>query len=78
MTDKEKILNPDRWPFWPKLPMIRHDQKPNVGIIYGDPSNGEVMFVPGANVFSVTGIQIAKDGVKVNIDELLAQGWKVD
>jgi hypothetical protein len=73
------ILSPNDWPRWPVLPMKRHgDRKPNCGLIIGDPSDGKVWFVPGANAFRADQEFIDKNAIRITIDDLIAQGWMVD
>jgi hypothetical protein len=78
-TDKEMILSPNSWPSWPILPMKRSgNQSPSCGLIVGDPNNGKVYFVPGANIWHIDDEFIKNNGSFVQVDALLAQGWTVD
>lgn len=78
-TDREMILSPNDWPKWPVLPMKRRaDRNPSCGIIVGDPFDGKIWFVPGANAFRIDDEFIKQHAIKITIDDLLAQGWVID
>lgn len=74
---KEFILDPDKWPRWPILPLIKRDGSHKTAIIYGDPGkNGDCLFVDGANMYTTA--DCWKSGVLKNVDAILAEGWEVD
>ena len=76
-TDREMILDPDSWPKWPILPLVRRGRDVSCAIIYGDPGkDGQVLFVEGANMY--TGKDSWKNGVLRQVDDVLADGWVVD
>lgn len=77
LTDKQMILSPDDWPKWPFLPMIRRGENPGSGIIYGDPKDDKVLFIPNVNLWRLSDEDMEQGSLR-NIDELLAEGWQVD
>ena len=61
------------------LPMKRsQDHQPSCGIIFGDPIDNKVWFIPGANIWRIADGDLNKNGKLVSIDDLLAEGWEVD
>jgi len=79
MTDKELILNPDKWSKWPMLPLKRQaSYSPDCGLIVGDPIGDVVYFVPNVNIWHPDKEKIEKTGRNVRVDELLKEGWVVD
>lgn len=82
LTDREFLLDPNRWPQWPHLPMkriVNHDREQ--GVIFGDPTKmGNdwcVWFVLGANLWHLKD-DTYKQGQYEKIDDLLNAGWKID
>lgn len=79
-TDREMILSPNHWSQWPFLPMKRpQDRDPSCGLVLGEPTDGDVVFfVPGANIWHIDDDYNMKHGQLIKVDDLLAEGWKVD
>jgi hypothetical protein len=77
-TDREWILDPNRWPKWPLCPMKKRGAN-ECGVIVGDPDkNGKVFFVEGANIWHYDEDYSRAHGRPVMVDDLLADGWVVD
>jgi hypothetical protein len=82
MTDLEMLKNPDKWPAWPRLPLvIRHPARVSdpmtVGFLLGDPPSDGTYTVWFGNVFDpVYPTQPKKQ--YATVEELLKDGWEVD
>ena len=77
---RKMVLNPDRWPRWPLLPLKRTNPKggmPDCVTLADDPILGKFPVWEGT-IFDgpLTGRKVIK--VYQNVDELLADGWRVD
>lgn len=84
---KLMILDQDKWPMWPNLPLKRRDSSPTVGFIMATvgfimatEEYPKVLEVYLCNVFEAADIDITKvDTIKyTSVDDLLAAGWEVD
>ena len=82
-TDREWLLNPDKWPKWPICPLkrVQSYDSPNTALVFGDPVRTDgiwtVWFVPGGNIWHIEDDTIKK-GSWEPIDKILAEGWEVD
>jgi len=82
-TDRDWILDPNKWPNWPACPMVNRKAggAPNTALIMGDPTKmgdkWHVWFVPGGNIWRMDPEQIKK-GSYEPLDAILADGWEVD
>lgn len=77
--DKQMILNPDRWPQWPCLPLKRYgkDRDVEIGVLTHDDDYVRGVYVVSmTNLFSNT--PPAEFKTYNNVDELLVDGWEVD
>lgn len=77
LTDREMILDPNDWPNWPYLPVVKRSGDGACGVILGDPQGDKVFFVPGANIWHMPD-DVTERGSLRDVDELLAEGWEVD
>ncbi len=75
---RSMMLNPERWPAWPYLPLKRRTKAGiRTAVLVAAPRDGRtVAFVVG-NIFMVD--QVTLDGVeKRTVESVLADGWVVD
>lgn len=77
MDDKAFILDPDKWPHWPVLPVKRiKDTQMDLGCLL---DTGKIIVVL-SNMWALknTPISEQKSITYRTVDELLADGWRVD
>lgn len=76
-TDRKFIADPNRWPNWPILPVVRYkDGVHETAIIVEHGMSGdEFKIARGANMWDKTTM---KGFVTITIDEIVAEGWEVD
>jgi hypothetical protein len=77
-NDREFIFSPDDWPKWPFLPLIKRGPDPACAVIWGDPKDGKVYFVPDVYIFRVNLEDLKTKGVLRSVDDILAEGWVID
>lgn len=79
---KQMILNPERWPRFPVLPLTRPDKsepfEKELGLIFQDNLNmvvlGNCLMLP-STAYELNRMETI---VYDTVDELLADGWTVD
>jgi len=77
VSEKERILNQDAWPLWPRLPMKRRKKTglPDLGFILADDLYGPIKLYKGP-VFAAP--QSLRTQEFSSLDALLAAGWVGD
>lgn len=79
-ASRAMILDEDRWPNWPILPLKRGiDNKTNVGCLVAR-TDGKPLRVVLENMFGNLSAAVAEDQYceYATVDDLLADGWVVD
>jgi hypothetical protein len=75
----KKIEDPNSWPLWPILPLIKRDGSMSIGFLYGDPVPGAIYVWLGV-MYNAADIVGHKDKRLVYKDAkaIVADGWEVD
>lgn len=83
--DRKFIMNPDKWPRWPHLPMKRPSKKPGVwpelATLTDNPSNfdGPLKFPVTMRISDgASPFKIKEEKIFNSVEEILADGWIVD
>ena len=82
-SDAAKIRDEDNWPYWPHLPLLREREKPEYGrehatlLAAHDPPGYVVIH---ESVFKLMAGEGQRDNrtTYATIEDLLADGWRVD
>jgi hypothetical protein len=81
-TDREAILNSDKWPNWPFLPVKRRrgGRHPEVGVLLANDKSLTVYII---NLFQIRNGKSLAEQVSVmysypTVSEMLTEGWVVD
>ncbi len=87
MTDKEMILDEDRWPQWPFLPMKKYtDSWPDCQVIHAASKTTLIKVnlynlpptILDCFMFNLEELNQLPKQTYSSIDEMLADGWIVD
>lgn len=81
LSDAEFIRNPDNWPRWPILPVVKRDSSRQIGIVAHFSDDGTIgglkyWFYPGMNMFEFDAS--GKREELTDIDKFVGEGWRVD
>jgi hypothetical protein len=88
-TEREMLSDPDLWPNWPVLPVVKRSKKPGVW-----PKTGTMVAIEEHkttvfefNIFAVSGRSLRDVIAELkpeqvhkfeSVDEIIAAGWEVD
>ena len=73
------MSNPDAWPVWPFLPLIKNDggdRLGTAGFIFNNPNVKFTVFF--GNVFMPPDLKTCPKEVYKSFEEILQAGWRVD
>ena len=79
ITDKEFIEDPNLWPYWPLLPMKRHNGVDfQCGLVL---QNRPTVVLLGVNIYASDRAELLERAPRqsyASIDDMLADGWQID
>jgi hypothetical protein len=79
-TDREMILSEDHWSRWPLLPLkrVRDGRLETAVLVAPVDKHGKCYISRGNNVFEFDEDLSTNHGEPIMVDDVLAEGWKVD